>query len=135
MNPNKQSSSPSVLSMAMEVFLLLYHEIFPLTQCVNPGECYSRWIYIRNLPSRFNVDLLAHCSDYPIYRDFYPHITNHGLGPKTFNGSHNRYRTHPLTLELIFHCKMLECPRLTADTIFANAVFLPYYAAVIFPVS
>ncbi|KAJ8644640.1 hypothetical protein MRB53_006388 [Persea americana] len=72
--------------------------------------CYGHWIYIRNLPSRFNVDLLAHCSDYPMYRDFCPYITNHGLGPKTFTGSHKWYRTQPHMLELIFHRQMLEYP-------------------------
>ncbi|XXG89526.1 hypothetical protein AAC387_Pa12g1507 [Persea americana] len=99
------------------------------------GECYGRWIYIRNLLSRFNVDLLAHCSDYPIYCNFCPYITNHGLGSRTFNGSHCWYRTHPHMLELIFHRRMLEDPWLTASPAFADAVFLAYYSSVIFPMS
>ncbi|KAJ8635526.1 hypothetical protein MRB53_009793 [Persea americana] len=123
--------------MAMKVFLLLllFHGILPPTQCVNPGEYYGHWIYIRNLQSRFNVDLLAHCSDYPIYSNFCPYIANHGLGPRTFNGSHSQYRTHPHMLELISNCQMLEYPSLTMDPAFANAVFLPYYAGVIFHMS
>ncbi|KAJ8623240.1 hypothetical protein MRB53_031769 [Persea americana] len=123
--------------MAVKVFLLLllFHRILPPTQCVNLGECYSRWIYVRNLSSRFNVDLLAHCSDYPIFRNFCHYITNHGLGPETFNGSHGWYRPHTYMLELIFHRQMLEYSCLTADLAFADAVFLPYYASIIFPMS
>ncbi|KAJ8628699.1 hypothetical protein MRB53_022022 [Persea americana] len=61
--------------------------------------------------------------------------SNHGLDPKTFNGSHNWYQTHPHMLELIIHRQMLEYPRLTADPSFADAVFLLYYSSVIFPLS
>ncbi|KAJ8633703.1 hypothetical protein MRB53_027039 [Persea americana] len=119
--------------MATKVFpflLLLLLEILPLTECVNSGECNGRWIYIRDLPSRFNIDLLAHCSKYPIYGDFCPYITNHGLGPKTFNGSHSWYRTNPHMLELIFHRRMLEYPCITVDPARADTVFLPYYAGI-----
>ncbi|XP_068635552.1 probable xyloglucan galactosyltransferase GT19 [Aristolochia californica] len=93
----------------------------------NPG-CDGRWIHVRRLPSRFNLDLLRNCSEYPIYDDFCPYIANHGLGQKTHNRSRSWYRTDSHMLELFFHRRVLEYPCLTPDPDRADAVFLPYYA-------
>ncbi|KAJ8645749.1 hypothetical protein MRB53_007497 [Persea americana] len=49
------------------------------------------------------------------------------LSIRTFNGSH--------MLELIFHRQMLEYPCLKANPAFADAIFLLYYAGIIFPLS
>lgn len=61
--------------------------------------------------------------------DLCPFLANHGLGQKTHNHSHSWYRTDPSMLELIFHRRMLEYPCLTQDPLQANAIYLPYYAA------
>ncbi|XVF51686.1 hypothetical protein PTKIN_Ptkin04bG0204400 [Pterospermum kingtungense] len=83
-----------------------------------------------NLPLRFNPDLLTNCSQYSLFDDFCPCLANHGLGQKTHIKSRSWYRTDPLLLELIFHGRILEYPCLTNDPDVANAVFLPYYAAI-----
>ncbi|KAI9173915.1 hypothetical protein LWI28_008714 [Acer negundo] len=93
------------------------------------SDCSNRWIHIRRLPSRFNLDLLTNCSEYHIYDNFCPYLLNHGLGTKTHNHSHSWYRTDPYMLELVFHRRMLEYPCLTQDPNLANAIYLPYYAA------
>ncbi|KAJ6933419.1 xyloglucan galactosyltransferase GT19 [Populus alba x Populus x berolinensis] len=93
-------------------------------------DCSKRWIHIRRLPSRFNLDLLTNCSEYPLFDNFCPYLANHGLGPKTHNKSQSWYRSNPLLLELIFHRRMLEYPCLTSDPSQANAIYLPYYAAI-----
>ncbi|XP_022154050.1 probable xyloglucan galactosyltransferase GT19 [Momordica charantia] len=96
----------------------------------DPKDCKDRWIHIRSLPSRFNLDLLSNCSEYPIFDDFCPYLANHGLGQKTHNRSHSWYRTDPSMLELIFHRRMLEYPCLTSDPDSADAIYLPYYASI-----
>ncbi|CAN1748081.1 Probable xyloglucan galactosyltransferase GT19 [Linum perenne] len=93
-------------------------------------DCTNRWIHIRRLPTRFNIDLLANCSEYDLFYDFCPYLSNHGLGPKTHNRSHSWYRTDPFLLELTFHRRMLEYPCLTRDPNQADAVYLPYYASI-----
>ncbi|KAJ4828872.1 putative xyloglucan galactosyltransferase gt19 [Turnera subulata] len=93
-------------------------------------DCANRWIHIRRLPTRFNLDLLTNCSEYPLFYNFCSFLANHGLGPKTHNRSQSWYRTDPLLLELTFHRRMLEYPCLTQDPHQANAIFLPYYAAI-----
>ncbi|KAL7165130.1 hypothetical protein ACSBR2_040915 [Camellia fascicularis] len=93
-------------------------------------DCENRWIHIRNLPPQFNLDLLSNCSSFPLFDDFCPYLSNHGLGHKTHNRTLSWYRTDPLLLELIFHRRILEYPCLTSDPSASSAVFLPYYAAI-----
>ncbi|KAI3468905.1 hypothetical protein Pfo_025568 [Paulownia fortunei] len=94
------------------------------------SDCTNRWIHIRHLPPEFNLDLLTNCSEYPLFDNFCPYVSNHGLGQKTHNSSHSWYRTDPFMLELVFHRRMLEYPCLTPDPNLANAVYIPYYAGI-----
>ncbi|XP_071708344.1 probable xyloglucan galactosyltransferase GT19 [Rutidosis leptorrhynchoides] len=95
------------------------------------SDCTNRWIHIRHLPPPFNLHILNNCSSthHPFSTNFCPFATNHGLGIKTHNQSHSWFRTDPSLLELFFHRRMLEYPCLTADPTAADAVYLPYYAA------
>ncbi|KAK8520846.1 hypothetical protein V6N12_004772 [Hibiscus sabdariffa] len=130
---------PFFFSITIHFFLLLIidsassQQILTIESRSNPAaseDCNNRWIHIRNLPSRFNLDLLTNCSEYPVFDDFCPYLANHGLGQKTHARSRSWYRTDPLLLELIFHRRILEYPCLTNDPGVANAIFLPYYAAI-----
>ncbi|MQM22113.1 hypothetical protein Taro_055159 [Colocasia esculenta] len=95
-----------------------------------PDECAGRRIHIRRLPPRFNEQLLLNCPAYhPLYDDFCPYLANGALGHKTHNGSRSWYRTDPIVLEPLFHRRLLEYPCLAPDPSAADAVFLPYYAA------
>ncbi|KAJ1395206.1 Exostosin-like [Sesbania bispinosa] len=112
-------------------FLMLNPCVCEVTENLEGGAekgCEKRWIHIRKLPSKFNLDLLANCSEYEIFDDLCPYLANHGLGQKTHNRSHSWYRTDPSMLELIFHRRMLEYPCLTEDPASADAIYLPYYA-------
>ncbi|CAL9038014.1 unnamed protein product [Musa banksii] len=126
-------------SMALPfIFAFLFLLSGDFRAAATAAECEGRWIYIRELPSRFNTDLLATCDDFPLLfelreqqeKSLLPFIANHGLGPRAHNRSHSWYRTDPLFMELLFHRRMLEYPCLVADPAAADAVFLPYYAAI-----
>ncbi|GAV67262.1 Exostosin domain-containing protein [Cephalotus follicularis] len=97
---------------------------------VDSTDCSNRWIHIRNIPPRYNLDLLTNCSEYPLFDNYCPYLANHGLGQKTHNRSHSWYRTDPFLLELIFHRRVLEYPCLTPDPDTADAIYLPYYAGI-----
>ncbi|KAK7387896.1 hypothetical protein VNO78_22694 [Psophocarpus tetragonolobus] len=116
------------LTVMVMVMVLVLSALRNFSGASEGEECEKRWIHIRKLPSRFNLDLLANCSEYPMLEDLCPYLGNHGLGQKTHNRSHSWYRTDPSMLELIFHRRMLEYPCLTEDPIQANAIYLPYYA-------
>ncbi|CAI9093771.1 OLC1v1029336C1 [Oldenlandia corymbosa var. corymbosa] len=135
--------SPSPITTAFHTFLLPFFLFFLLLTSSTTttttataqepdldADCTNRWIHIRHLPTQFNLDLLKNCSEYPVFDNFCPYLSNHGLGQKTHNNSHSWYRTDPYMLELIFHRRMLEYPCITPDPTIANAVFLPYYGGI-----
>ncbi|KAG8374752.1 hypothetical protein BUALT_Bualt10G0028500 [Buddleja alternifolia] len=123
---------PSASLTTVAILLLLLISTTATTseesESESEDECRDRWIHIRDLPTRFNLDLLTNCSQYPVFDNFCPHLFHHGLGHKTHNSSHSWYRTDPFMLELIFHRRMLEYPCLTSDPNLANAIYIPYYA-------
>ncbi|XP_051195698.1 probable xyloglucan galactosyltransferase GT19 [Lolium perenne] len=103
-----------------------------------PDPCSGRRIHIRTLPPRFNAQLLRHCdAAFPLAdpsaaatsAPSCESLANHGLGPRTHARSHSWYRTDARLLEPFFHRRLLERGCLVADPAAADAVFVPYYAA------
>ncbi|OAY65922.1 Xyloglucan galactosyltransferase KATAMARI, partial [Ananas comosus] len=95
--------------------------------------CEGRRIHIRELPARFNTELLRGCDAFSQWEvvggEFCAYLANHGLGPRTHNRSRSWYRTDARLLEPFFHRRLLEYPCLTPDPSAADAIFLPYYGA------
>ncbi|CAN6283993.1 unnamed protein product [Urochloa humidicola] len=121
------------------LFLLLNLAAAPRAGADGADPCAGRRIHIRHLPPRFNADLLRHCG-----ADAFPltdpsaaatsappceSLANHGLGPRTHPRSRFWYRTDARLLEPFFHRRILERDCLTDDPARADAVFVPYYAA------
>jgi xyloglucan galactosyltransferase MUR3 len=95
--------------------------------------CAGRYIYIQDLPSRFNADLLRDCRTLSSWMDMCKHVDNAGMGPRlTRTGgalpSTGWYDTNQFTLEVIFHSRMRRYGCLTSDAARAAAVYVPYYA-------
>ncbi|KAL5205494.1 hypothetical protein ABZP36_033703 [Zizania latifolia] len=96
-------------------------------------RCAGRYIYIHELPSRFNSDLLRDCRSLSEWTDMCRHIANAGMGPRlTRTGgvfpATGWFDTNQFTLEVIFHGRMRQYGCLTADASRAAAVYVPYYA-------
>ncbi|XP_062205950.1 probable xyloglucan galactosyltransferase GT19 [Phragmites australis] len=121
------------------LFLLLSVAAAPGAGADGQDPCAGRRIHIRHLPPRFNAHLLRHCG-----ADAFPladpsaaatssppceSLANHGLGPRTHPRSRSWYRTDPRLLEVFFHRRILERDCLADDPAHADAVFVPYYAA------
>ncbi|KAL6905308.1 hypothetical protein ACP4OV_002909 [Aristida adscensionis] len=104
-----------------------------------PDPCSGRRIHIRRLPPRFHADLLRHCgaeafplADPSAATTSPPpceSLANHGLGPRTHPRSRSWHRTDARLLEPFFHRRVLERGCLADDPAHADAVFVPYYAA------
>ncbi|XP_028759571.1 probable xyloglucan galactosyltransferase GT14 [Neltuma alba] len=100
-------------------------------------SCTGRYVYIHNLPGRFNHDLLQNCqvltrgTDKP---NMCPYMENLGLGPEVGNNtegiltSRSWYFTNQFLLEVIFHNRMKNYRCLTNDSSLASAIFVPFYA-------
>ncbi|RCV18726.1 hypothetical protein SETIT_3G325700v2 [Setaria italica] len=96
-------------------------------------RCAGRYIYVQELPSRFNADLLRNCRSLSEWTDMCRHVANAGMGPRlTRTGAvlpaTGWYDTNQFTLEVIFHGRMRQYGCLTADASRADAVYVPYYA-------
>ncbi|KAL6839338.1 hypothetical protein ACP4OV_030835 [Aristida adscensionis] len=96
--------------------------------------CRGRYIYIHDLPPRFNEDILRRCDTNPGH---WPHmcddVSNAGLGPPlaaagALAGAEGWHATQQFALDAIFHARMRQYACLTNDSAAAAAVFVPFYA-------
>ncbi|KAM7252928.1 hypothetical protein ACFE04_008735 [Oxalis oulophora] len=140
--------SALLLSFIFSVsYLLTDHSSFEILSSSNSSlvkktsdPCSGRYIYIHNLPTRFNVDLLNNC-DHKLPKmahkfDLCSHKLNNGFGRQIENSSlhdfstNSWYETNQFLLEVIFHNRMKNYECLTNDSSVASAIFVPYYAGI-----
>ena len=95
--------------------------------------CSGRYVYIHNLPRRFNEDMLKNCQSLSAWTDMCLYLSNMGLGPRLSNSerafsSTGWYGTNQFSLEVIFHNRMKQYDCLTNNSTMASAIFVPFYA-------
>ncbi|KAM2161587.1 hypothetical protein ACFX1Q_044537 [Malus domestica] len=96
-------------------------------------SCSGRYVYVYDLPKRFNQDLLKNCHSLMKWTDMCPHLSNMGLGPKIHSSTgklvgNGWFATNQFSLGVIFHNRMKQYRCLTNDSSLASAVFVPFYA-------
>ncbi|OIT29751.1 PREDICTED: probable xyloglucan galactosyltransferase GT11 [Nicotiana attenuata] len=96
-------------------------------------SCEGRYIYVAEIPSRFNEDMLKHCNLLNKWEDMCQYLVNMGLGPDLGNpqrvfSNKGWFTTNQFSLEVLFHNRMKQNDCLTNDSSKAAAVFVPYYA-------
>lgn len=97
--------------------------------------CSGRYIFMHNIPSRFNEDLLRNCEliTRGTSKNICPYLVNLGFGPQIEDPSNvllnsSWFMTNQFMLEVIFHNRMKNYACLTNDSSLASAVFVPFYA-------
>ncbi|KAL6652196.1 hypothetical protein ACP70R_011121 [Stipagrostis hirtigluma subsp. patula] len=106
---------------------------------VDAGACEAGLIYVYDLPSEFNHDLVEECDDLWPWYSFCPYLTNGGFGepaatlPVFFNVTPNAslpnwYNTDQFQLEVIIHRRLLSHRCRTTDPSLATAFYVPFYA-------
>uniref|UniRef100_A0ACD6A4A9 Uncharacterized protein n=1 Tax=Avena sativa TaxID=4498 RepID=A0ACD6A4A9_AVESA len=98
-------------------------------------RCAGRYVYMYDLPPRFNADLVRDCRNLSAFPDVCRHVTNDGFGPSITGGGEGgslpekgAYNTNQFMLALIFHARMKRHECLTSDPAAAAAVYVPFYA-------
>ncbi|XP_062205785.1 xyloglucan galactosyltransferase KATAMARI1 homolog [Phragmites australis] len=97
-------------------------------------RCAGRYVYMYDLPPRFNDEIVRDCSKLDPGTDMCPYVVNCGMGKAlgdeggVFSGR-GWYDTHQFMLDVIFHGRMKAYECLTDDSSLANAVFVPFYAS------
>ncbi|XP_056690567.1 probable xyloglucan galactosyltransferase GT11 [Spinacia oleracea] len=92
---------------------------------VQEDPCSGRYIYMHDLPTRFNHDLVTKCHELSEWFDFCPYVINEGFGPELNEKSW--YATNQFMLSLIFHNRMKNYECLTSSSLIASAIYAPFY--------
>ncbi|KAJ0988664.1 hypothetical protein J5N97_007020 [Dioscorea zingiberensis] len=111
----------------------------PRPDTLPADTCSGRYVYVHDLPSRFNSDILFDYHNVNIsYTNMCRFISNAGLGPALnvsnigVLSSSGWYATDPYALDLIFHNRMKRYECLTTNSSLASAIFVPFYAGLDF---
>uniref|UniRef100_A0ACD5TMI1 Uncharacterized protein n=1 Tax=Avena sativa TaxID=4498 RepID=A0ACD5TMI1_AVESA len=96
-------------------------------------RCDGHYIYMYDMPARFNDDLIRDCGNLHPWLDMCPYSANDGMGmPLGDEGGvfpgRGWYSTDQFMLDLVFHSRMKRYECLTNDSSLAAAVFVPFYA-------
>ncbi|CAN1167161.1 Probable xyloglucan galactosyltransferase GT11 [Linum perenne] len=105
----------------------------PENRVAGSDPCSGKYIYVHEIPSSFNSDVLLHCRTLSKWMNMCPYLSNLGLGPQIPSPEKSVlnsgwYETNQFVLEVIFHNRMKQYKCLTRDSAKASAVFVPYYA-------
>lgn len=122
--------------VAWTFFLYLDFSVISGTAEVSNGgdPCRGRYIYVYDLPPRFNTDIIRDCRKAGgRWSDMCAFLSNAGLGrpltdDATDGGEAGWYDTHELALDAIFRNRMKQYESLTNRFAAASAVFIPFYA-------
>ncbi|KAL2900308.1 Xyloglucan galactosyltransferase MUR3 [Bienertia sinuspersici] len=111
---------------------------FPFMRALRTAEnksdpCGGRYIYVHDLPSRFNDDMLKECRSLSLWTNMCKFTTNAGLGPPLENvdgvfENTGWYATNQFAVDVIFSNRMKQYECLTKDSSLAAAIFVPFYA-------
>ncbi|KAJ7535002.1 hypothetical protein O6H91_12G014000 [Diphasiastrum complanatum] len=139
--PNKLLSvlpdHETVKSPIRSQYNLIKESFQALPQTVQTNPCDGRRVFMYDLPSKFNADLLQKC-EYGVvsWLNFCYHASNDGLGQSHENVSEETsmgkgwYNTDAYMLEVIFHSRMRRYSCLTNNSEAADAFFVPYYTGI-----
>nr|XP_043639491.1 xyloglucan galactosyltransferase MUR3-like [Erigeron canadensis] len=114
--------------------------VFPFMKAMRSANnksdpCGGKYIYVHNLASRFNDDMVTECERINKLYDMCKFVTNGGFGPimnnttqGVFSDNECWYDTEQFSVSLIFHNRMKHYECLTSDSSIAAAIFVPFYA-------
>ncbi|XP_004511580.1 xyloglucan-specific galacturonosyltransferase 1 [Cicer arietinum] len=93
----------------------------------NYGNCDGKGIYVYDLPSKFNKDLVGQCNEMVPWQGFCKYISNEGFGEPISKLGKGWYKTHQYSLELIFHSRVLKHPCRIYNENDAKLFYVPFY--------
>ncbi|KAF5460681.1 hypothetical protein F2P56_020533 [Juglans regia] len=93
----------------------------------NHPACDGRGIYVYDLPSKFNKDLVGQCGDMFPWVDLCKYFENDALGPPIPKLGEGWYQTHQYMLEPIFHSRVLKHPCRVYNENEAKLFYVPFY--------
>lgn len=89
--------------------------------------CEGKRVFVYELPSKFNKDLLEQCSEMIPWVDLCKFFSNGGFGEKIEKLGNGWYQTHQYALEPIFHARILNHPCRVYNENEAKMFYVPFY--------
>ncbi|OIT36615.1 PREDICTED: xyloglucan-specific galacturonosyltransferase 1-like [Nicotiana attenuata] len=105
---------------------LMVHRSWTSSQ--NNAKCDGRGIYVYELPTKFNKDLVSQCADMVPWVDLCNFFSNDAMGEPVEKLGKGWYQTHQYSLELIFHSRILNHPCRVMNKSEAELFYVPFYA-------
>ncbi|CAN8272872.1 unnamed protein product [Cochlearia groenlandica] len=93
-----------------------------------PQSCEGRGVYVYDLPSKFNKDLLVECNDILPGVNLCSYFKNQGFGEAIESLGQGWFDTHMYSLEPILHARVLKHPCRVYNETQAKLFYVPYYA-------
>lgn len=129
-----QSSSSLSGNNGLSFFSNLFLQQNSTTKPVSNSSCSGKYIYVHDLPGKFNQEIIKNCSLLIKWHEseMCQSLSNMGLGPKAMNShgilqNKSWFVTNPYMLEVIFHNRMKNYNCLTNNSSIASAVYVPFY--------
>uniref|UniRef100_A0A0E0BBC5 Exostosin GT47 domain-containing protein n=1 Tax=Oryza glumipatula TaxID=40148 RepID=A0A0E0BBC5_9ORYZ len=97
-------------------------------------RCGGRYVYVQELPPRFNTDMVKNCATLFPWTDMCAFTANGGFGPQMSGGDGGVfqetgwYNSDQYTVDIIFHDRIRRYECLTDDPSLAAAVYVPFFA-------
>nr|XP_033513136.1 xyloglucan-specific galacturonosyltransferase 1-like [Nicotiana tomentosiformis] len=93
----------------------------------NHTTCNGRGIYVYELPTKFNKDLVAQCEDMIPWVNLCKYFSNDAMGESIQKLGKGWYQTHQYSLELIFHSHVMNHPCRVYNADEAKLFYVPFY--------
>ncbi|KAG4188697.1 hypothetical protein ERO13_A08G181900v2 [Gossypium hirsutum] len=90
-------------------------------------SCDGKGIYVYDLPSKFNKDLVGQCGDMIPWTNFCKYFNNEAMGEPLVKLGKGWYHTHQYALELIFHTRALKHTCRVYNENEAKLFYVPFY--------
>ncbi|KAG7544108.1 Exostosin-like [Arabidopsis thaliana x Arabidopsis arenosa] len=92
-----------------------------------PRSCEGKGVYVYDLPSKFNRDMLVGCNDILPGVNLCSYFKNEGFGEAIKNLGKGWFATHMYSLEPILHSRVLKHPCRVYNESQAKLFYVPYY--------
>ena len=93
----------------------------------NSRSCEGKGVYVYEIPSKFNRDLLVDCIDMVPWTNMCKFFKNDGFGEAIENLGQGWFRTHQYALEPILHSRVLKHPCRVYKESQAKLFYVPFY--------
>ncbi|XP_044487704.1 xyloglucan-specific galacturonosyltransferase 1 [Mangifera indica] len=124
---NFYDDAENEVKLAKKVVEDLLHEQRSWRAEEKAATCERRGIFVYDLPTKFNKDLVGQCDDMMPWSNICKFFNNDAFGEAIPELGQGWFNTHQYALELIFHKKLLKHPCRVYDEREAKLFYVPYY--------